>query len=197
MVSPGYRSIMITEEEYDKLNIAKKNFNKIYASQESFSTLIDLMLRRSVLVLNLEKELIDYINKLKDILLKDDRVAGVVLFGSVAKGNYNNISDVDMLVIVDQDTYEYSKKLWEIRKKILPVEIEFVKKGKYYRFSPFVLSLSDLTSFRSIYFDFADYGIILYEKGDTVTKFMVDINKIKHTRKFTAAGVELTWKMKQ
>ncbi|MEM3844353.1 MAG: nucleotidyltransferase domain-containing protein [Candidatus Parvarchaeota archaeon] len=196
MPSPGYRSIMINEEEYNNLLIAKKNFSEIYGSQESFSTLIDWMLRHSILSLNLEKGLVDYLDKLNDILSKDDEVVGAVLFGSIAKGNYNNLSDVDVLIVVDCDTHEYSKRLWEIRKKLLPMETAFVASGKYYRFSPLVLSLEDLKSFRPIYLDIADYGVVLNEKGSSITKFLMSISKIKHTRKLTAAGVELKWKMK-
>ncbi len=194
MVSEGYRAIMVTEDSYSRLIEMRTALSKSIGKKESISDSIKYLLQRSLISAGLEEELKEYITKIVDELKKNEEVEGVVLFGSVAKGNYNNLSDVDIMIVITGDVYKFTKKLWDLRKKILPYEEKFIEKDKYYRFSPLILRDSELTTFRPLYFDIADYGIILYERGKIVTDFLNRINKFPHKRRITSVGIELTWK---
>ena len=194
MVSEGYRAVMVTEDIYDRLLKTREALSKLTGKKESISGSIMHLLQRSLISTGLSTDIEEYLTGIVEELKKIEEVEGVVLFGSIAKGNYNNLSDIDLLIIVKGDTYRFMKKLWDIRKKTMHYEEKFIAEGKYYRFSPLVLRDTELEKFSPFYFDIVDYGIILYEKNKVVTVFFNYINKFPHKRHITSAGVELTWK---
>lgn len=62
-----------------------------------------------------------YINLLKSIFEKYPFIERVILFGSRAKGNYTERSDIDLAVFGNpKDRFELSKILEEIEDSILP-----------------------------------------------------------------------------
>ncbi len=193
MASPGYRAVMTKESLYNKLLVARNNLSSLTKSNCSISDVLQYMLQRTLLSVDLDKELMAYILKTVKIVSQDKDVQGIALFGSIAKNNYNNSSDVDFFIVVDDD-YDYTNKLWEVRKKLLPAEESFIKEGKYYRFSPLVVSKAGLSRTIPLYFDIADYGIILYEKNSILTDFFSRIRTLPHKRRIMPAGVELKWK---
>ncbi len=44
---------------------------------------------------------------------KGDRVESIVLFGSMAKGNYTKFSDYDLLIIVSRESLSFKDRLYE------------------------------------------------------------------------------------
>ena len=194
MVSEGYRAVMVTEESYDRLIKTRTALSRLTGKKESISGSIMYLLQRSLISVGLDMDIEKYIIEIVEELKKIEEVDGIVLFGSIVKGNYNDLSDVDLLIIIEGDIYRFVKKLWGIRKKTMHYEEKFMEEGKYYRFSPLVLHDTDLKKFSPFYFDIVDYGIIMYEKNKVVTTFFNYINKFPHKRHITAAGVELTWR---
>ncbi len=193
MVSPGYKAIMVKESAYNKLLIMRDNLDIQTKADNSISDAIQYLLQRTLLSVNLSAELRNYILEAIKIVKDNKEVQGIALFGSIAKGSYNDLSDVDFLIVVKSE-YKYTKRLWEVRKKLLPLEENFIKQGKYYRFSPLILSIKELNNTIPLYFDIADYGIILYEKDDILTRFFDRIKALPHKRRITPLGVELKWK---
>ncbi len=193
MVSAGYSAIMAKESIYNRLLIARNNLSLQAKTNSSISDVLQYLLQRTLLQINLSTELRDYILETVKIVSQDKDVWGIALFGSVAKNSYNDLSDIDFLIVVD-DEYKYTKTLWEIRKKLLPMEENFIKNGKYYRFSPFVLSKSDLRDIIPLYFDIVDYGIIMYERDKILTDFFDRVRALPHKRRITSVGMELKWK---
>ncbi|MGC8593297.1 MAG: nucleotidyltransferase domain-containing protein [Nitrososphaeria archaeon] len=70
--------------------------------------------------------------KVKEIVVKYDKSARVIVFGSAIKGNFNAASDLDILIISEK------KELWnEMRAKIIlefldkPIEIHFATEDEY------------------------------------------------------------------
>ena len=194
MVSEGYRAVMVTEDSYDRLIKTRAALSRLAGKKESISGSIMYLLQRSLISAGLDTDIEEYIIEIVEELKKIEEVDGVVLFGSIVKGNYNDLSDIDLLIIVKGDTYKFTKKLWGLRKKTMHYEEKFMEEGKYYRLSPLVLRDTDLKKFSPFYFDIVDYGIILYEKNKVVTTFFNHINKFPHKRHITVAGVELTWR---
>jgi len=45
--------------------------------------------------------------------LKGDRILSIVLFGSMAKGNYTKYSDYDLLIIISQEELSFKDRLYE------------------------------------------------------------------------------------
>ena len=62
------------------------------------------------------------INKIIDKFVKGaneilgDRVKKIILYGSYARGDYNEGSDIDIMILTDltdDEMYEYEKKVWD------------------------------------------------------------------------------------
>ncbi|WP_048149273.1 nucleotidyltransferase domain-containing protein [Palaeococcus ferrophilus] len=54
-----------------------------------------------------------------------DVVRDIILFGSVARGDYRGDSDIDILIVVDTDP-------WEIQKRVSDLVVEYLlKQGAY------------------------------------------------------------------
>ena len=63
----------------------------------------------------LDKKEIDAIYKLKNKLLKSFPGVELVLFGSKARGDFMDFSDIDILILVDKEVdYELKDKIMEI-----------------------------------------------------------------------------------
>ncbi|NCO54458.1 MAG: nucleotidyltransferase domain-containing protein [Bacteroidetes bacterium CG02_land_8_20_14_3_00_31_25] len=78
-----------------------------------------------------KKEVIEKLTIYKKIVSKYFDIDKVVLFGSYAKGNQNEDSDIDVAVIVNslgQDFFAYAPLLWKLRRdiddRIEPILIE-------------------------------------------------------------------------
>ncbi|MCI8345948.1 MAG: nucleotidyltransferase domain-containing protein [Clostridia bacterium] len=69
------------------------------------------------------KEMPENINRSINELLKiinelfKDRAKKVILYGSYARGDYNNSSDIDVMILTDltdEEIVEYRDKLWDL-----------------------------------------------------------------------------------
>lgn len=113
------------------------------------------------------------IKKYCELLLNflDDRLVSVMVFGSIARGNWNKNSDIDVLIIAEG--WE-NKPIWfrlnELRviKRVLESSLEF-KKALNAGFWPIIqnypLSIEEAKKFNRIYLDAVLDGIILYDKN--------------------------------
>lgn len=101
-----------------------------------------------------------------------DRLVSVMLFGSIARGNWDRDSDIDVLVVVEGWG---DKPIWvrlqELRmiKRDLENTLEF-KRALNAGFWPIIqnypLSLEEAGRFHRVYLDAIIDGIILYDKND-------------------------------
>ena len=56
----------------------------------------------------------EFIKGVKDIL--GDRAKKIILYGSYAKGDYNDSSDIDIMILTDlndDEIFKYRNKIWE------------------------------------------------------------------------------------
>lgn len=68
-----------------------------------------------------KREVIDKLSKYKILVSKHFDIDKVVLFGSYAKGNQKDDSDIDVAIIVNsvpQDYFSYAPLLWKLRREI-------------------------------------------------------------------------------
>ena len=65
----------------------------------------------------LDKQIRNEIVKVRDTCINRLKNADILLFGSIAKGKYKNSSDIDILILVDQN-----KTISELRKLIHELE---------------------------------------------------------------------------
>ncbi len=67
----------------------------------------------------------DVIKKLKEILEKyyGDRFAGLILYGSQARGQAEPGSDIDLLVLL-QGPFDYIQEIWRLAELLYPLQLE-------------------------------------------------------------------------
>jgi hypothetical protein len=101
-----------------------------------------------------------------------DQIIAVVLYGSVARGEAEPTSDLDLILIIEDPPSPYEKST---KRFILKVEDrlkdgeEFqglVKNGLYPDLRPIILSRSEASINRYIFLDLIDDAIILLDKNN-------------------------------
>lgn len=96
--------------------------------------------------------------KIKELVKKAEPSATVILFGSFARGQQNKNSDIDLLILVDNDKITYAD---EKRIKYPLYDLEF-ESGLI--ISPLILNRKDWESRHSVtplYFNVQKEGILL------------------------------------
>ncbi|MEM2184681.1 MAG: nucleotidyltransferase domain-containing protein [Candidatus Methanomethylicia archaeon] len=112
-----------------------------------------------------------------------DRLISIMLFGSIARGDWSRDSDIDILIVVDGWN---DKPIWvrigELKnvKKMLEDTFEF-KRALNAGFWPIIqnypLSLEEAKRFNRIYLDAIIDGIILYDKNDFLRNVLDKIRR--------------------
>ena len=91
-------------------------------------------IKRKKAIKELDKEIIDIVNKYIEIVSKNYDVLAIILFGSYAKGTQREDSDIDIAVITDDiktDKFDEEVNLMQLRNNI------------DYRIEPHIISISD------------------------------------------------------
>jgi len=105
-----------------------------------------------------------------------DQIIAVVLYGSVARGEAEPTSDLDLILVIEDPPSRDEKRT---KRFILKVEDrlkdgeEFrslVKSGFYPDLRPIILSRSEATMNRYIFLDLIDDAIILFDRNDFFKK---------------------------
>jgi predicted nucleotidyltransferase len=117
----------------------------------------------------------------------------VLLFGSGAKGSFNQYSDIDLLVVVSNGAASKAMDLiHEIKGMAHRQSGQLVSKRLPMFVSPIILEERELKRFSPLYLDFLDYGMVMFERKGVLTNFLDAMRKIKHRREFRPYEV-LRW----
>ena len=108
-----------------------------------------------------------------ELLLKHYResLVGVLLFGSVARGDWNESSDMDLMIVLDRLVEGRRGTLREILKvksdlRGMREYKEAVAKGFFPSIEVYPLGMDEATRFRRMYLDALTEGIVLFEKDE-------------------------------
>ncbi|WP_016731676.1 nucleotidyltransferase domain-containing protein [Saccharolobus islandicus] len=105
---------------------------------------------------------------------KDDLIS-VVLYGSVARGDNRNDSDVDLLIIIKnlpKDSMLKRIRLFETKVEDKLNLDEYWKNGYYISLSPILKTPEEAEKISPLYLDMAYDAIILYDKNQFFTKIL-------------------------
>jgi len=111
-----------------------------------------------------------------------NRLLGVLVFGSVARGDWTRDSDIDLLVVVDgwkKPTWERSEELLKLRNKLRHTG-EFSRAmgaGHVPIIQHYPLDKDEAVVFHRMYLDASMDGIILFEKDRFLTKVLGGVRK--------------------
>jgi len=107
-----------------------------------------------------------------------DELLSVVLFGSIARGDWDLNSDIDLLIVVsywdDIPIWRRIQELYTVRRRLREtIEYkEVVKKGYTPIIQNYPLGKMEATHFHRIYLDIILDGIILYDKEDYINNIL-------------------------
>ncbi|UCG00642.1 MAG: nucleotidyltransferase domain-containing protein [Candidatus Heimdallarchaeota archaeon] len=106
----------------------------------------------------------------------------VFLFGSCARGNWNEESDIDLLIIVKDweiPSWEKSRELIEVKKKLRRRDSykNLRRKRYYFPLSHYPLSDTECKRFHPVFYDIVLDGIILYEQNQFGTHLLKQYQK--------------------
>jgi predicted nucleotidyltransferase/DNA-binding HxlR family transcriptional regulator len=122
-----------------------------------------------------------YCELLRDLL--GERLLSVMLFGSVARGDWDRDSDIDVLIVAEG--WE-DKPVWvrikELRraKEALEESLEYseaLKAGYFPIVQNYTLSVEEAKGFNRVYLDAVVDGIILYDKNGFLTGVLQSLRK--------------------
>jgi len=106
-----------------------------------------------------------------------DRLYSVVLYGSIARGDWKPDSDIDLLIIIDdlpKSRLERQRIFSEVEKVVMKDIESLWEKGYYHDFSPILKTPDEARRFSPLYLDFIEDSIILFDRnsffGEILTK---------------------------
>ncbi len=171
-----YRQMLVDEEAHARLNEAKAVLGAAAGRRFSAGEVIEELVGRKVRYLKLPAEVRRYINSFVSIAASDRHVVGILLFGSVAKGNFGKYSDIDVLVVTDSG-YDDLDRIDAMVKAAESARKPLVEGGIFLNMMPLILPASELSRFRPIYIDFLEDGIVLFERDEALTGFLNDVRR--------------------
>ncbi len=188
-----FKQTLLTEEAYSELSEFKQIIEQITGRRSSFTEVIKQTAGKQLTLLKMDQDIKNYIMRFVDLIDENSHTLGVILYGSITKNSFSKFSDIDLAIITDSKFIEYQEYLNLKRREVNSYQDILIKRGLSLFISPLILTPADLEVLNPLYFEIADYGIVLFQRGNTVPEFLDKIAKIKHKRKNTKSGEMLVW----
>lgn len=188
-----FKQTMLTEEAYSQLKEIKELIEKTTGRRSSFTEVIKQTVGKQLVMMKIDPDVKNYINAFVDHIIGNKHTLGIILFGSVAKADYNKFSDIDVAIITDSGVLDYLNYLNEELRSIDSYQDKIIKKGLSLYINPLIILKRSIENLNPIYFDIADDGIVLFERENTVSAFFESLARIKHKRINTKTGEILVW----
>jgi len=122
-----------------------------------------------------------YCELVRDVL--GERLLSIMLFGSVARGDWDRNSDIDILIVAegweDKPAWVRIKELMRA-KEALEESLEYseaLRAGYYPIVQNYTLSVEEAKGFNRVYLDAVVDGIILYDKDGFLTSVLQSLRK--------------------
>ena len=131
------------------------------------------------------------IHSLKDRFIEysGDNFVSLVVFGSLARGDFGLNSDIDLLLIFRQFSGSYSEKplraaslrsrmrlFQEIEKRVEAEKMEIFETTEYYpHLSPILRTTDEARKFSRIYLDMTEHALVIYDKDRFFAQTLKDV----------------------
>ena len=189
----NFKQTLLTDKAYSQLKAAKEILESNTGRRSSFTEVITQMIGKQLIMLKMDPDVKSYIMAFVDKIVENPHTLGIILFGSVAKGNFTKFSDIDLAVITDSKYLDYLEYLNKIRRELEQYQENLIKRGLSLYISPLIIQPEDVKKINPIYFEIADYGVVLFQRGNAVSEFLNYIAKVHHKRVNTEFGQITVW----
>lgn len=125
-----------------------------------------------------KKELVEYFGS---------RLVSVILYGSLARGEFSADSDIDLLVIAEDLPGRYRERteiLSQIETRLEPMILDFYRAGRFTEFLVIIKSLEEAVRFTPLYLDMVEDAVFLHDRDDF---FRQVLNRLKERLNFYGA----------
>jgi predicted nucleotidyltransferase len=98
-----------------------------------------------------------------------ENLVSIILYGSVARGDYRPDSDIDLLIVCErlpQSQLERRRQMTELVSKLDNEVAALWDKGYYHHFSTLIKTREEAYNVSPIYLDLVEDAVILYDKDD-------------------------------
>lgn len=192
-----YKQMLIDRKTHEEINAAKRLLGSLSGRRLSAREVIGEFLGRRLRFLSLDSDIKTYINAFVSEAALDSSVMGLLLFGSVARGEFNKHSDIDVLVVVKGRAMSSFERVDDMINRVELAREPLVKRGLYLRIRPLLLSTEELSNFRPIYLDILEDGVVLFERNDTIFNFLNDIRRnVDYRKEIVGNNVVVRWRIK-
>ncbi len=188
-----FKQTLLTERAYNELKEAKELMEKETGKRSSFTEVVEKFIGRQLSLLKLDKEIKDYILAFKDAMSGNPDTLGIVLFGSVARGDFNKFSDIDIMIITKSNIIECLEYVNEQVKKLEKLHERIIAKGLSLYINPLIVAAGDLDKLNPLYFSILEDSVVLFERENAVSDFFLRLRRIKYKRINTRFGQVITW----
>ncbi|MBE5728092.1 nucleotidyltransferase domain-containing protein [Candidatus Parvarchaeota archaeon] len=176
-----WKQTLLKEDAYKILKEAKENAVKLYGKKMSFGDIIKESLNKELAISLLDDSVRAYLQAYIRELSENNNVIGAVLFGSLVKRTWDKYSDIDLFIVVKDNSIECLHYTDKIDKKLYPMQKEIFEKGYGLYVSPLIVKVDSLNENRMIYNEIRKNGIILLDKDNIIRNFMYNTKKTSTT----------------
>lgn len=188
-----FHQTLLDDEALSYIKSGKELIAEELGKKVSYSEVIKRYVGQEVRMRRIRADVRDYVRNYSFVLSLDERIAGIVLFGSYARGSETKESDIDLFVIFNGTLYEGLKLFSTVDRNLEPLRQDIVRRGIYTYVSPLIVNLEELYEFKPIYFDIMDYGIVLFQRKDTISSLYRWLGSMNHRRNFLLGKEVLNW----
>ena len=142
---------------------------------------------------NLDEPYRSVLSKLLTLLLEvfGENLVSLVVFGSVARGDYRRDSDIDLLLVVKNLPKGRFRRveLFEKAEEKLERDLSTLfDKGYYISFSPIIKTPEEASKISPLYLDMIEDAVIVYDRNGFFEKILLRLK-----RKLEELGAERVW----
>jgi len=142
---------------------------------------------------NLDEPYRSVLGKLLSLLLEvfGENPVSLVVFGSVARGDYRRDSDIDLLLVVKNLPKGRFRRveLFEKAEEKLEKDLNALfDKGYYISFSPIIKTPEEASKISPLYLDMVEDAVIVYDRNGFFEKILLRLK-----RKLEELGAERVW----
>lgn len=132
-----------------------------------------------------------------------EKLVSLVIYGSVARGDFRKGSDVDMLVIIEElpkSRLERSRLFVErVEKNLDPLLDKLYEEGYYITLTPIIKTVEEAKHISPIYLDMVEDAVIVYDRGEFFRKVLDKLSdKLKELNaERVYVGKKWYWRLKK